>query len=81
MRSRDQLRSLIAEETQALRDYRAMPQTQILLSLINALIEDGLADLATIEPDRLRHKQGALAQLEALRIAVGTDDPHRTAKV
>lgn len=80
MRTSEQLRALIAAETTAIREYRAMPQTQILLSLLDALAEDVMHELATVEPDKLRYKQGQLAQLQALRAAIGTDDPHRTAK-
>lgn len=80
MRTHDQLRSLIAAETAAIREYRAMPQTQILLGLLDALAEDVMHELATVTPDRLLYKQGQLSQLRALRDAIGTDDPHRTAK-
>ena len=80
MRTSDQLRALIAAETNAIREYRAMPQTQILLALLDALIEDVLLELATVTPGLLLYKQGQLSQLRALRDAIGTDDPHRTAK-
>lgn len=80
MRTPEQRRAAILEETTALRAYRAMPQTQILIGLLDALEEDTLADLATVTPDRLLFTQGALAQVRALRVAIGTDDVHRSAK-
>ena len=80
MRTHQQLRAAIADNTTAIREYRAMPQTQILLALFDALAEDVLLELATVKPDLLLYKQGQLSQLRALRDAIGTDDQHRTAK-
>lgn len=42
------------------------------VTLLDALAEEALADLATITPDNLQRKQGVLAQLHALRSALLT---------
>jgi len=78
MRTSEQHRAAITEELAALREYRAMPQTRMLLALLDALAEDALHSLATVTPEKLGRRQGAYAQLVALREALGSDDPDRS---
>ena len=81
MRSQEQLRAAIASESAALLEFRAMPETRILLDLLDALAEGCYADLATVTAEQLAFKQGALAQLNALRDMIRTGSAHRSARV
>ena len=81
MRPQEQLRAEIAIETAALLEYRAMPETKIFLRLLDALAEDQYNELASVKPDRLLYRQGALAQLNALRAVLRTGDANRSARV
>lgn len=67
MKSAEQRRALVSAETAEYLQYRASNQTKQLLALYDALIDDHLADLITIPPERLQYKQGAIRQLQALR--------------
>jgi len=73
-------RARIHAATQELREYRAMPETKLILALLDSLAVDLLEDLATTKPERLQYTQGALAQVRALHLAISSDDPDRSAK-
>ncbi|NHZ83982.1 hypothetical protein F2P44_32665 [Massilia sp. CCM 8695] len=81
IRSPEQLRTKIASESAALLEFRAMPETRVLLDLLDVLAEACYADLATVVADQLAFKQGALAQLNALRDMIRTGGAHRSARV
>lgn len=81
MRDPEQRRAAIAAESAALLEYRAMPETRILLALLEALAEDYYAELATIKADQLAFKQGALAQVNALGNMIRANSMHRSARV
>jgi len=65
-----QRRAAITRQVQEFQLHRSTAYTERLVWLLDAVIEDTLFDLATVEPARLQFKQGALAQLKALREVV-----------
>jgi hypothetical protein len=75
----EQRRARIHADTLALREYRAMPETKLFIALLDSLAADILEDLATVQADQLKFKQGALAQVRALRLAISSDDPDQSA--
>jgi hypothetical protein len=80
MRTDEELRAAIALETRELQVLRAMLPMQQLVALLDALTESHLADLATVAPEHLRYKQGALRQLHCLRAVLLDDNPHLSPK-
>lgn len=81
MRSAEERRAVLQAASAELQLHRAGPSVRAVVDLCEALIESGLADLATIAPERLQHKQGAIAQLTALRDLIVIGGPHRSAQV
>ncbi|ATQ79224.1 hypothetical protein CR152_32125 (plasmid) [Massilia violaceinigra] len=81
MRAPEQRRVAIASGSAALLEYRAMPETMILLDLLDALADEYYAELATIKVDQLAFKQGALAQVNALCDMLRTNSVHRSVRV
>jgi hypothetical protein len=80
MRNSDQLRAAVATEVRELQLLRATLPMRQLIALIDALIESHLSDLITVLPERLEFKQGAIRQLQCLRITLLDDNPHQTPK-
>lgn len=73
-------RNDIAQQVQEFQLHRSTVYTERLVRLLDALFEDTLFDLATAAPERLAFKQGALAQIRALREAVKGDDAQASPK-
>jgi len=69
-----QRRRAITSQLQEFQLHRATAYTERLVRLLDLVIEDTLFDLATVEPERLQFKQGAIAQLKALREAVNSNE-------
>jgi hypothetical protein len=80
MRTSDELRVVIAAATGELQEFRASVQSALLLHLYDALIESHLLDLATVAPEALAFRQGALRQLQCLRAVLVDANPHLSAK-
>jgi hypothetical protein len=80
MRDSDELRAAIALETSELQMLRANLPMRQLIALFDALVESHMADLAVVDPDRLRFKQGAIRQLQCLRAVLVDDNPHLSPK-
>lgn len=74
MKSSEQRRTDIALETAEFLQYRPSTQSAQLVRLIDALIDDHLADLAIVPMERLQYKQGAVRQLQALRDVLVADN-------
>lgn len=81
MKSEEQRRAAIRAELDELILHRSGSALRQLVALLDALAEDTLADLARIAPEHLSHKQGALAQIQALRRAIVDPGPHSSPKV
>ena len=77
----EQRRKAIQLELADLLQHRSGEAIRQLVRLLDSLAEDTLADLARVSPDGLRHKQGALAQLTALRRAIVDPGDHASPKV
>jgi hypothetical protein len=80
MRDSEQLRAAIALETAELQMLRATLPMKQLITVIDVVVDAHLADLASIDPERLRFKQGAIRQLQALRAVLLDDNPHLSPK-
>lgn len=80
MKNEEQRREAINTELYELRLHRASEPLRQLVRLLDALAEDTLADLARVAPDQLQRKQGALAQLAALRTAIAATGDHISPK-
>jgi hypothetical protein len=80
MRTSLELRDLIAADTLELQLLRATLPMRALISLLDAVIESHLVDLATVTPDQLRHTQGAIKQLQCLRRVLLDDNPNLSPK-
>jgi hypothetical protein len=80
MKNSEQRRAAIAHEYGELAMYRGQPAIAQLVALLDALVEDTLSDLASISPESLRYKQGALAQLKALHGAITNPGAHASPK-
>lgn len=80
MKTEEQLRAAIASETRTFQELRTNYLAQQLLALYDALIDSHLADLATVKPEHLAFKQGAIRQLVCLRAVLLDDSPHLSAK-
>jgi hypothetical protein len=76
MQDLQQIRARIAGESAEFILYRASEQTKQLAALYDALIDGLLHELATVSADQLAFKQGALAQLTALRRALAPNAQH-----
>ncbi len=63
-------RAVLVNQVADFQLHRSSAYTERLVQLLDAVMEDTLFDLATVEPERLQFKQGALAQLKALREVV-----------
>ncbi len=74
--SADERRARLQAATHEFLAYRGTNQTRELLCLLDALVAQYYADLATVKPDRLGYVQGALAQVLALRNLLCQDNPH-----
>lgn len=73
MKTNEALRAAIAAEVTELQLLRATLPMRQLITLLDVLVDAHLADLATIQPEHLQFKQGAIRQLQCLR-AVLLDD-------
>lgn len=80
MRDSDTLRGAIATETRELQLLRATLPMRQLVTLIDAVVDAHLLDLATVPPDGLTYKQGAIRQLQCLRAVLLDDNPHLSPK-
>lgn len=67
MLTSEQIRAVIERETADLRQFRSQPPILSLDKLLEALAQDHLHALTTVSSDDLRYRQGALAQIQALR--------------
>lgn len=76
LKTAEQRRASTMQELRELRAYRATQAVQQLLKLMEALIEEHNADLATVAPEQLQLKQGAVKQLTCLHRAICQDGPH-----
>lgn len=76
MKTPEQRRAIIMQELDELRAYRTTQPVRQLLKLLDALVEEHSADLITIAPEHLQHKQGAVQQLACLHQAICHDGPH-----
>jgi hypothetical protein len=56
--------------------FRNSAQTRELVALLDAMIDQYHADLASVKPERLLYVQGALAQVMALRALACSDSLH-----
>lgn len=81
MRNCEQRREAIRAELAELLMHRGSSTTAQLVRLLDVLAEDTLADLAQIAPAELQRKQGAYAQLQALRTAIVDPGDHTSPKV
>lgn len=73
----DQLREDVNREYQELTSYGGAMLAQFV-RLLSAMHDHALVDLATVPPEKLQRKQGALAQLRALHDALKDPGPHAT---
>lgn len=76
MRQLQDIRARIAQESAEFSLYRASSHTRQLAAMYDALIDGLLDELATVSADRLLFKQGALAQLKVLRLALEPSSEH-----
>jgi hypothetical protein len=77
MKTAEQLREAIHREYSDLAGYGG-PLLQSFVRLLSAMYEEALADLATVQLDKLERKQGALSQLRVLHDALKDPGPHAT---
>jgi hypothetical protein len=80
MLTSDSLRTRVANETRELQLLRATLPMKQLIAVLDILIDAHLLDLATIQPDRLSFKQGAIRQLQCLRDVLLDDNPNLSPK-
>lgn len=80
MKSSDERRAAIVTETSDFQAYKGSDQSRQFVRMLDALIDDHLADLATVKVEELRYKQGAIAQLQCLRSVMCSHSPHLSPK-
>lgn len=80
VRNSDSLRTATANETRELQLLRSTLPMRQLITLLDVLVDAHLLDLATIQPDRLAYKQGAIRQLQCLRDVLLDDNPNLSPK-
>jgi hypothetical protein len=80
MKTDEARRGAIIQELSELLLFRGSDSVRQLVRLLDALIEDTLADLAFVDPANLQRKQGALAQLMALRRSIVDPGDHASPK-
>lgn len=76
MRQIEDIRARIARESADFLLYRGSEQTRQLAELYDALIDSLFEELATVSAEKLAYKQGALAQLKALRKSLAPNAEH-----
>ena len=81
MKPVEQRRRAINEQLGILLQYRASQGMAELVKMLDVLVDDTLADLAKVTPEGLQLKQGAVAQLLALRKAIVDPGEHSSPKV
>ena len=81
MKSIEQRRADITSALDELLMYRNSGGIRELIVLLDVVIDDSLARLATVSPDNLLRQQGALAQLNALRTSIAEPGPDRSLTV
>lgn len=80
MQTQEQLRREVSAAYDDFLHYRASDATRALVTLLDALAAATLGDLESVGSDGLARKQGALAQLRALRTAIVAPGPHVSPK-